>query len=92
MSDAKELKATLQKEFDHLVVMRDQLKVQLSLAKADATDEWTRLEQSWQRVQEELKRIGEHTKEPAKELGHAAVGLIDELKRGYERIRTELKH
>jgi hypothetical protein len=88
MSD---IKATLQKELDHLVELRDQLRVQLSLAKAEASEEWTRLEEHWQRVQDELKRLGEHTKEPAKELGAASLQLINELKQGYERIRARLK-
>ena len=38
-----------------------------------------------------FKRTGEHTKEPVKELGVAARHLIDEIKRGYARVREQLK-
>jgi predicted nucleic acid-binding Zn-ribbon protein len=91
MSDIKDLKAALQLDLDRLVEVRDQLRVQLQLAKSEVSDEWTRLEATWQRVEEELKRVGDHTKEPVKELGTAARHLIDELKQGYERIRASLK-
>jgi len=91
MSDTKDLKATLQQELERLTKIRDDVRVQLSLAKAEVADEWDRLEGSWDRIQDELKRVGEHTKEPAQKLGSAASQLLDELKRGYERIRAQIK-
>ncbi|MET0385591.1 MAG: hypothetical protein ABW321_06515 [Polyangiales bacterium] len=91
MSDQKNVKAALQEELDRLVAARDDLKVRLSLAKAEVVQEWGRLEEHWEKVQTELKRVGEHTKEPAQQLGHAAQQLLEELKHGYERIRAQLK-
>jgi len=91
MSDTKDIKATFQQELERLAGLRDELRVQLSLAKAEVTQEWNRLEDSWGRVQNELKRVSEHTKEPAHKIGTAAHQLLDELKQGYERIRTQLK-
>jgi predicted nucleic acid-binding Zn-ribbon protein len=91
MGETKTVKAALHDEIERLRTVRDDLKVQLSLAKAEVVQEWTKLEDHWGRVQEELKRVGEHTKEPANQLSQAAHQLVDELKRGYERIRTQLK-
>jgi hypothetical protein len=91
MADIKELKAALQKDLDRLVELRDELRVQLRLAKDEARSEWDRLEVHWLAVQDEIKRIGEHTKEPVKELGIASQKLLVELKQGYERIRAQLK-
>jgi predicted nucleic acid-binding Zn-ribbon protein len=91
MGETKTVKAALQDEFERLRTVRDDLKVQLSLAKAEVVQEWNKLEEHWGRVQEEVKRVGEHTKEPAGQITQAAHQLVDELKRGYERIRGQLK-
>jgi hypothetical protein len=91
MANMDEARNALQREIDLLSKARDELRVRLHLAKADALDEWKKLEASWQRAQEELKRTSEHTKEPVKEMGAAARHLIDEIKRGYARIREQLK-
>jgi predicted nucleic acid-binding Zn-ribbon protein len=96
MSDAtKDLKETLRKELAHLAEVRDELRVQLALAKAEAKVEWDRLETSWDRIQGDLKRAGEnakeHAKEPAQQISHAAMELVQELKRSYEKLRSQLK-
>jgi SMC interacting uncharacterized protein involved in chromosome segregation len=91
MTDANELKAALQRELDMLTKARDELRLRIHLAKADAREEWKKLETTWMRTQEELKRTTEHTKEPVKDMGLAVKNLIDELKGGYTRIKDQLK-
>jgi hypothetical protein len=91
MADTNQVRSALQREIENLAKARDELRVRMHLAKADALDEWKKLETSWQRVQEEIRRTGEHTKEPVKDMGAAAQRLIDELKRGYARFREQLK-
>ena len=88
---AKDLKSLFQHELTRLAEIRDELKVQLQLAKADAHGEWNKLEVTWGRVQEELQRVADHTKEPVHTMSGAAKQLIDELKQGYERVRSQLK-
>ncbi len=90
MTDSKDLKDVLQRDMAALRSAREELRLQLHLAKADVLDEWKKLEDSWGRVETELKRVGDHTKEPVKELGSAARSLLDELKRGYARIKAQL--
>jgi hypothetical protein len=90
--DTNRYKETLERELALLTKMRDELKVQMHLAKADAKDEWAKLEKNWLSVQDELKRVSGDAKEPLKELGAAARGLVGELKTGYERIKNSLQN
>jgi predicted nucleic acid-binding Zn-ribbon protein len=91
MTDAENVKATLQRELDSLKRTRDELRVQLHLAAADAKDEFDKLETKWARVEAELGRMGSHAKEPLEDIARGARGLADELKKGYSRIREQLK-
>lgn len=91
MTDTNDIKALLQQELTRLAGVRDELRVQLKLATADAQKEWNKLESSWERVQEELTRVAAGSKEPVHKIGAAAQELIDELKQGYDRVRAQLK-
>lgn len=91
MVDTKEFKESLQREVEALIKARDELKLQLSLAKSEAKDEWARLETTYERLQGEIKRIGIDAREPLRDIGSAARQLVDELKRGYTRVKSELK-
>jgi predicted nucleic acid-binding Zn-ribbon protein len=96
MSDVtKDLKETIRKELAHLAEVRDELRVQLALAKAEAKTEWNRLEGSWERIQGDLKSAGEQAKDqakqPAQQISHAALELMQELKRSYEKLRSQIK-
>jgi gas vesicle protein len=88
MSQTKDLKATLQRELESLAQTRDELLVQLSLAKAEAKDEFSQLEERWTRVQDELKRTAEASEGTIKDSVRA---LLDDLRTGYERVKTQLK-
>lgn len=87
MSNANDLKASVQRELDALARARDELKVQLHLAKAEAREEWGKLEAAYTRLTGELTQATGDLKEPVRELSGAAKGVVDELKHGYERIR-----
>jgi hypothetical protein len=91
MPDTKDIKALFQQELNRLAEIRDELRVQLSLAKADAQVEFDKLEVQWGRVQEELQRAATNTKEPVHNIGESAKQLLEELKHGYERVREQLK-
>jgi predicted nucleic acid-binding Zn-ribbon protein len=77
----------LELELQALAQTRDELKLQLHLASADARDAYHRLESKWTRLNEELQRSLAHTKSA----GQAALGdaktLLDELKRAYEEVK-----
>ena len=91
MVDTKEIKESLQREVEALTRARDELKLQLSLAKSEAKDEWARLETSFERLQGEIKRIGIDAKEPLKDISNAARNLLDELKKGYTKVKADVK-
>lgn len=87
MADVKE---QMTKALEQLKQLRDELQVKLHLAKADAKDEWSRLENQWQEVKPKLEATREEAGRTAESVG-AALGLaIDELKKGYERLRNRL--
>lgn len=71
----------------NLAQQRDELKLKMHLAKADAKDEWTDLESKWEQIQAKLSQMQGIAGQTAEEVGVAAGLIADELKRGYERIR-----
>lgn len=92
MADEKKtVKETVAHEFSQLAAARDELRVQMRLARADARDEWERLERTWEQIETEFKHFGDHARAPAKEISAAARTLMTELKRSYERVKAEIK-
>jgi predicted nuclease with TOPRIM domain len=80
----------LQKIAANLKRQRDELQVKLHLGKADARDEWAKLETRWEDVRTKMEAV-------RKEAGHTTesvstgLGLVlDELKKGYDNIRKTL--
>ena len=74
--------------FDDLRTQRDELVVKLHLARADARDEWQALEKKWEHVKARIGMVGREAGEVAEDVGEAARGVLDELKKGYARLRT----
>ncbi len=66
---------------------RDEVRVQMHLAKADARDEYERLEHEWEHVRAKLGVIGDEAGKAAVEVGAALRLAVDELRHGYERVR-----
>ncbi len=87
MSDIKE---QMTKALEHLKQQRDELQVQLHLAKADAKDEWARLDAQWSEIKPKLEAAREEVGKTAESVGAALSLAIDELKNGYERLRSRL--
>jgi DNA repair exonuclease SbcCD ATPase subunit len=69
---------------------RDELRVQMHLAKADARDEWESLESKWGEFQQNLDKVEDAAEDAAEDVGKALSVLGEELKSGYERIRKAL--
>lgn len=87
MSDVKE---QMTKALEHLKQQRDELQVQLHLAKADAKDEWARLEAQWDAIKPRLEAACAEVGKTAESVGAALGMAIDELKKGYDRLRNRL--
>ena len=67
--------------------VRDELALKAHLGKAEAKDEWARLELEWKSVQGKLKEAQGVAGDTAKSMGTALELAAKELKTGYERFR-----
>jgi predicted nuclease with TOPRIM domain len=87
MADAME---RITKAAEQLKQQRDELRVKLHLGKAEAKDEWTRLEKQWEEVKPKLDTVREEAGKTAESVGTALSLALEELKNGYERLRNRL--
>ena len=84
MSDRKE---SLTPDMDALRQLRDELRVQLHLAKAEAKDHWDKLEEKWEQIQAQTLEAG---RESVQKLTEGTQKLMTELKREYEELKSTL--
>jgi hypothetical protein len=75
---------------DELKTQRDELAVKLRLARADARDEWAALEKKWEHLRARAEVVGHEAGKAADDVEAAGRLVIDEIKKGYERIRRLL--
>lgn len=80
----------LQNLADSLKQQRDELKVKLHLAKADARDEWNRLEGKWEEIRTKTESAYDEAGKTAGAVSTALQIALDEIKKGYDRIRRTL--
>ena len=78
-------------EMDRLVrrleQQRDELRVKMHLAKADARDEWNNLERQWEEMRPRITQASSVMGDTAKDVGSALKLALEELGRGYDRLR-----
>ena len=87
MADSLE---NLQKIGEDLKRQRDELMLKLHLAKAEARDEWNNLETQWEEAKTKLETIREEAGKTTESVSAGLGNVLDELKKGYDRIRKEL--
>ena len=75
-----------------LARLRDELRLQIHLAKAEVRSKWEELEHKWVLLQSRLSGLKLASRESKKEIAGAVRDLIQELSEGYLRIREALKH
>ncbi len=73
-----------------LARLRDELKLQMHLARAEVRSQWEELEHKWILLQSRLSGVKLAGRESKKEIGEAAHALVEEIHEGYQRIRTAL--
>ncbi|TKB64409.1 MAG: hypothetical protein E8D48_01870 [Nitrospira sp.] len=86
----EDIKEQVTKALEHFKQQRDELQVQLHLAKAEAKDEWARLETQWDEIKPKLEAAREEVGKTAVSVGDALNQAIEELKNGYERLRSRI--
>ena len=70
--------------------LRDELRVQLHLGKAEAQERFGKLESTWQHLEARLKVIREESSEDLSEIREAAGLLVGEIRDGYRHLRSLL--
>ena len=75
---------------DTLAQLRDEMKLQVHLGKTEVKEEWEKLEPKWAELEMKGNALEKASVEAAKGLKTAIDLLIDELGKGYERIRKAL--
>jgi hypothetical protein len=83
-------KSMLDQLFSEIEQDRDRLKLQAHLFKADATDEWDKIEKKWHQLKGNTQHVGQEAKEVSKDLLAATQLLGEEIKTGYKRIFKSL--
>lgn len=66
---------------------RDELRVQMHLAGAEAKDVWADLEKKWSTFEAQSARFGEEAKDAGEDIWEATKLLGGEIRAGYERLR-----
>ena len=80
----------LQKIAEDLKRQRDELQVKLHLAKADARDEWAKLETRWEEVKSKMETVRQEASHTSESVASGLSLVLDELKKGYDNIRKTL--
>jgi hypothetical protein len=80
----------LSRELAGLREMRDELKLQLHLGKADAKDAFEGVEKRWQHLEGKLKLLRAESKDDLAQIGEAAKLLTEEIREGYRHLKKLL--
>lgn len=84
-------KSDFDRVLDELRTQRDELKVKLHLAKAEARDEWEKAEKKWEHLRAKLDVVGREAADTGSNVLAATKLVAREIKDGYDRIRTLLR-
>lgn len=76
---------------DEIIHERDEIALQIHLAKAELRDEWQELEHKWERMKLKGSEAAAAADESAGDIWEVALELRDEIKEGYKRIKKALK-
>lgn len=77
-------------EIERLRQLRDELRVQMRLGRAEARERWEKLERDFGHLEAKLKQIREESKGDLAEIREAAKLLADQIREGYRHLRSRL--
>jgi ElaB/YqjD/DUF883 family membrane-anchored ribosome-binding protein len=83
-------KGALDKLTSDLKQLRDEVELQMHLASADARDQFSELEHKWDGFRARAEVVGKASESAAEDIGEALEVLGDEIKKGYQKIRSLL--
>lgn len=85
-----DIKAEIEKTRDALQQQRDEIKVQINLAKLEARDEWESTERQFLALETKIKDITHEASDASREIANSAKQLVDDIQEAYHRIRRHL--
>jgi predicted nucleic acid-binding Zn-ribbon protein len=85
-----DLRETLREELDSFRELRDELRVQSQLGKAELRDRLHELERRWHRLESRFDGIRKDARGDAEDVREAVRLLARELKEGFEHVRARL--
>jgi predicted nucleic acid-binding Zn-ribbon protein len=77
-------------ELERLRRLRDELRVQIRLGRAEVRERWEKLEKDFARLEGKLEKIREESRGDLAEIREAAKLLVDEIREGYRHLRARL--
>ena len=77
-------------DLEALKQVRDELRVQAHLGKAEAKEQWERLERRWHELEAKLGAAEKQAKEPLENVRVAARLMLDEIREGYRKIKAAI--
>ncbi|MDH5633857.1 MAG: hypothetical protein OEZ10_12800 [Gammaproteobacteria bacterium] len=80
----------IQDTVEKLKTQRDELIVQINLAKAETRDEWEKMEKRWHEIDQKIKTVGKEAREASEDVVSALGLLADEVADAYKRIKSQL--
>ena len=84
------MKERLTETLGRLEQERDELRVRLHLGKAEARQEWDKLDARIAELRQRIDRAGDEAGDVMQDVGEAAKLLGDEIRTGFERLRRML--
>jgi uncharacterized coiled-coil DUF342 family protein len=84
------MREKLRETLEKLEQERDELKVRIHLGKAEAREEWDKLDARIAELRNRLDRAGDEAGEVMEDVGTAARLLADEIRQGFARLRKTL--
>jgi CBS domain-containing membrane protein len=85
-----ELGKRLEEELEGLRRVRDELRVQIHLAKAEAKERWEELEHKFRDAEAKARLVARESEKPIQDVGAALRNLLREIRDGYRQIRETL--
>lgn len=87
MNQSKGISEWIQDELEDLRRMRDELKLQSHLARAELRDTWSELEEGFTELERRARQAASAAEPALKQIGADARKLVQDLRDGYRRIR-----
>lgn len=75
-----------------LQTQRDELNVQMHLAKAELKDDWAELEDKYAFAQKKFDELKKDSGEVAGDVKNTLNVIVDEMGEAYQRVKVRLKH